>query len=133
MSATKPTIAEIEYLATLNVVRVDGYDPTSPELARMLLTALDKLQAAERRVAELEASTRWIPVSESLPPSNVHVNIVVDWEDGDDPASWAGFMADGKWRLPSSSFADGDEGGIAGVVTHWQYPLPPPTPSPAQA
>lgn len=89
---------------------------------------LEKRAAYAHCADELEkaAGCEWVKCSGRMPEPFVSVNIVVDFSDGEAPAAWTGFTDDtGAWRLPSSSVFDGEDGGIAGTVTHWQ-PLPQP-------
>lgn len=55
MSATNPTAEELRYLASLSVVRSDGFDRTSPVLARRLI-------AAAMALGEIAHDTQFRPV-----------------------------------------------------------------------
>lgn len=67
----------------------------------------------------------WIECTKELPKPFLHVNIAVDFEDGEGLAIWSGFIGPaGLWRCPASCVQDGPDSDIAGPVTHWR-PMPP--------
>ena len=95
------------------------------------------LEAADRRIAELEAAQRWIPVEERL-PDDVGSYLVYyhEWSNGDFLPKYDDyrirvmrfirFMNNGKWCFPVCTDkrceADANRD-----VTHWQaLPQPPP-------
>lgn len=77
-----------------------------------------RAEAAEARVAELEAEQRWIPVSERLPEeSNAYLVYSPDVPDGAGTKVWQ--VAYYAWKTPKMEFTTGY------TVTHWM-PLPKP-------
>ena len=72
-----------------------------------------EIETRDKRVAELEAAQRWIPVSERLPEENVTV-LVVTKRNRNPVVAW---MRLGFWRSRGVDFALS--------VTHWM-PLPQP-------
>ena len=90
------------------------------------------LEAADRRIAELEAAQRWIPVGERL-PDDVGSYLVYyhEWSNGDFLPKYDDyrirvmrFMNIGKWRMPVCTDKR-CEADTNRDVTHWQ-PLPQP-------
>lgn len=78
-------------------------------------TIIDTLNAAEARIAELEAAQRWIPASERLP------------EDGEIVWLWDGNnLGMGYYLVFSGQFMDRDTPLRRIKVTHWMaLPTPP--------
>lgn len=71
------------------------------------------------RIAELEAQTRWIPVSERLPEDNVRVLIF----DGNGVAEAKHALSVKQWKTPDGYYYHG-----LGYdwITHWMpFPEPP--------
>lgn len=81
--------------------------------------------SAALSAAAIGTGGQWISVKERLPKEREDVLVVVDWQDNEPPASWCGFLCDGKWRMMGTTKFSGDDGDIAGNVTHW-CPLPSP-------
>ena len=85
--------------------------------------AADALEAAEKRIAELEAAQRWIPVSERLPA-------VSEYRNGDkfksmDSNELVPFLVCCEdTEIPFRAFYDGKNWGDGWGkqnVTHWQH------------
>ena len=95
--------------------------------------AADRLEAADKRIAELEAAQRWIPVKERL-PDDVGSYLVYyhEWSNGDFLPKYDDyrirvmrFMNNGKWRMPVCTDKR-CEADTNREVTHWQkLPQPP--------
>ena len=94
--------------------------------------AADALEAAEKRIAEIEAAQRWIPVEERL-PDDVGSYLVYyhEWSNGDFLPKYDDyrirvmrFMNNGKWCMPVCTDKR-CEVDTNREVTHWQ-PLPQP-------
>ena len=95
--------------------------------------AADRLEAANRRIAELEAAQRWISVKERL-PDDVGSYLVYyhEWSNGDFLPKYDDyrirvmrFMNNGKWRMPVCTDKR-CEADTNREVTHWQkLPQPP--------
>ena len=92
--------------------------------------AADALEAAEKRIAELEAAQRWIPVKERL-PDDVGSYLVYyhEWSNGDFLPKYDDyrirvmrFINNGKWCMPVCTDKR-CEADTNREVTHWQ-PLP---------
>ena len=91
------------------------------------------LEAAEKRIAELEAAQRWISVKERL-PDDVGSYLVYyhEWSNGDFLPKYDDyrirvmrFMNNGKWRMPVCTDKR-CEADTNREVTHWQHlPQPP--------
>ena len=90
------------------------------------------LEAADKRIAELEAAQRWIPVKERL-PDDVGSYLVYyhEWSNGDFLPKYDDyrirvmrFMNNGKWCMPVCTDKR-CEADTNREVTHWQ-PLPQP-------
>lgn len=93
------------------------------------------LEAANRRIAELEAAQRWIPVEERL-PDDVGSYLVYyhEWSNGDFLPKYDDyricvmrfmrFLNNGKWLFPVCTDKR-CEADTNREVTHWQ-PLPQP-------
>jgi len=64
---------------------------------------------AEKRIAELEAEQRWIPVSEGLPEDSRIYDVAIAGYQ----YSWTGSCVFGKWI--------GESGKAILGVTHWKY------------
>ena len=64
-----------------------------------------------KRIAELEAAQRWIPVSERLPEDGKPVWVCTIWNE-----QHSGFLIDGVWGGLFRDFREGE-------ITHW-LPLP---------
>ena len=98
----------------------------------MATDAADALEAADKRIAELEAAQMWIPCAERL-PDDVGSYLVYyhEWSNGDFLPKYDDyrirvmrFMNNGKWCMPVC--ADKRcEADTNRDVTHWQ-PLPQP-------
>ena len=93
----------------------------------MLDAAADALEEAEKRIAELEAAQRWIPVGERLPA-------VSEYRNGDKSKSMDSnelvpfLVCCEDTEIPFRAFYDGKNWGDGWGkqnVTHWQ-PLPQP-------
>ena len=91
------------------------------------------LEATEKRIAELEAAQRWIPVGERL-PDDVGSYLVYyhEWSNGDFLPKYDDyrirvmrFMNNGKWRMPVCTDKR-CEADTNREVTHWQHLPPPP-------
>jgi hypothetical protein len=90
----------------------------------------DRAEAAEKRVAELEAASRWIPVSEKLPEKNKKVLLYDSWSgqidsgtlrriDGHDEAIQEGIY---EWDTDGCYY----HGDNFERITHWrELPQPP--------
>ena len=99
----------------------------------MATDAADALEAAEKRIAELEAAQRWIPVKERL-PDDVGSYLVYyhEWSNGDFLPKYDDykirvmrFVNNGKWRMPVCTDKR-CEADTNREVTHWQkLPQPP--------
>ena len=98
----------------------------------MAADAADALEAAEKRIAELKAAQRWIPVEERL-PDDVGSYLVYyhEWSNGDFLPKYDDyrirvmrFMNNGKWCMPVCTDKR-CEADTNREVTHWQ-PLPQP-------
>jgi hypothetical protein len=78
-----------------------------------------ELAAANKAIAGLESSLRWIPVGERLPDENVPVLVVVHpcWAEKG-PYHEIGMRWKDHWQVP----------GDASPVTHWSPLLPLPEP-----
>lgn len=96
----------------------------------MAADAADALEAADKRIAELEAAQRWIPCSERL-PDDVGSYLVYyhEWSNGDFLPKYDDyrirvmrFMNSGKWRMPVCTDKR-CEADTNREVTHWK-PLP---------
>ena len=95
--------------------------------------AADALEAADRRIAELEAAQRWIPVEERL-PDDVGSYLVYyhEWSNGDFLPKYDDyrirvmrFMNNGKWCMPVCTDKR-CEADTNRDVTHWRkLPQPP--------
>ena len=95
--------------------------------------AADALEAAEKRIAELEAAQRWIPVEERL-PEDVGSYLVYyhEWSSGNFLPEYDDyrirvmrFMNNGKWCMPVCTDKR-CEADTNRDVTHWQHlPQPP--------
>ena len=92
----------------------------------MATDAAAALEAAEKRIAELEAAQRWIPVTERLPEDGNDVLVTyLGYTDkkpySDDVAKWSlelnGYNGGWLWSL--------DDSDVEVEITHWQ-PLPQP-------
>ena len=91
------------------------------------------IEAAEKRIAELEAAQRWISVKERL-PDDVGSYLVYyhEWSNGDFLPKYDDyrirvmrFMNNGKWRMPVCTDKR-CEADTNREVTHWQHlPQPP--------
>ena len=90
------------------------------------------LEAADRRIAELKAAQRWIPVGERL-PDDVGSYLVYyhEWSNGDFLPKYDDyrirvmrFLNNGKWCMPVCTDKR-CEADTNRDVTHWQ-PLPQP-------
>ena len=105
---------------------VDFDEEVLPQLA-------DALEEADRRIAELEAAQRWIPVEERL-PDDVGSYLVYyhEWSNGDFLPKYDDyrirvmrFMNNGKWRMPVCTDKR-CEADTNREVTHWRkLPRPP--------
>jgi len=102
------------------------------ELRPVLIDAASALEAADKRVKELEAAQRWIPVGERL-PDDVGSYLVYyhEWSNGDFLPKYDDyrirvmrFMNNGKWCMPVCTDKR-CEADTNREVTHWQ-PLPQP-------
>ena len=90
------------------------------------------LGAADRRIAELEAAQRWIPVKERLPDGvGSYLVYYHEWSNGDFLPKYDDykirvmrFMNNGKWRMPVCTDKR-CEADTNREVTHWM-PLPSP-------
>jgi hypothetical protein len=98
----------------------------------MMAESADALEAAEKRIVELEAAQRWIPCSERL-PDDVGSYLVYyhEWSNGDFLPKYDDyrirvmrFVNNGKWRMPVCTDKR-CEADTNREVTHWQ-PLPQP-------
>ena len=99
----------------------------------MATDAATALEAAEKRIAELEAAQRWISVKERL-PDDVGSYLVYyhEWSNGDFLPKYDDyrirvmrFMNNGKWRMPVCTDKR-CEADTNREVTHWQkLPQPP--------
>ena len=98
----------------------------------MAADAADRLEAADKRIAELKAAQRWIPVKERL-PDDVGSYLVYyhEWSNGDFLPKYDDyrirvmrFMNNGKWCMPVCTDKR-CEADTNRDVTHWQ-PLPQP-------
>ena len=99
----------------------------------MATDAAAALEAAEKRIAELEAAQRWISVEERL-PDDVGSYLVYyhEWSNGDFLPKYDDyrirvmrFMNNGKWRMPVCTDKR-CEADTNREVTHWQHlPQPP--------
>ena len=95
--------------------------------------AADALEAAEKRIAELEAAQRWISVEERL-QDDVGSYLVYyhEWSNGDFLPKYDDyrirvmrFMNNGKWCMPVCTDKR-CEADTNRDVTHWQHlPRPP--------
>ena len=95
--------------------------------------AAASLEAADKRIAELEAAQRWIPVGERL-PDDVGSYLVYyhEWSNGDFLPKYDDyrirvmrFRNNGKWRMPVCTDKR-CEADTNRDVTHWQkLPQPP--------
>ena len=95
--------------------------------------AADALEAADRRIAELKAAQRWIPVKERL-PDDVGSYLVYyhEWSNGDFLPKYDDyrirvmrFMNNGKWCMPVCTDKR-CEADTNREVTHWRkLPQPP--------
>ena len=94
--------------------------------------AADALEAADKRIAELEAAQRWIPVKERLPDYvGSYLVYYHEWSNGDFLPKYDDyrirvmrFVNNGKWRMPVCTDKR-CEADTNREVTHWQ-PLPQP-------
>ena len=94
--------------------------------------AADALEAADKRIAELKAAQRWIPVKERLPDYvGSYLVYYHEWSNGDFLPKYDDyrirvmrFMNNGKWRMPVCTDKR-CEADTNRDVTHWQ-PLPQP-------
>ena len=78
------------------------------------LEMLDHIERQAKRIAELEAERRWIPVGERLPEDTMIYDVAIaDYE-----YSWTGSCVFGKWI--------GESGKAILGVTHWKYRHQPP-------
>ena len=95
--------------------------------------AADRLEAADKRIAELKAAQRWISVEERL-PDDVGSYLVYyhEWSNGDFLPKYDDyrirvmrFMNNGKWCMPVCTDKR-CEADTNREVTHWQaLPQPP--------
>ena len=91
-----------------------------------------RLEAAEKRIAELEAAQRWMSVEERLPDdAGSYLVYYHEWSNGDFLPKYDDyrirvmrFMNNGKWRMPVCTDKR-CEADTNREVTHWQ-PLPQP-------
>ena len=95
--------------------------------------AADALEAADKRIAELEAAQRWIPVKERLPDYvGSYLVYYHEWSNGDFLPKYDDyrvrvmrFVNNGKWRMPVCTDKR-CEADTNRDVTHWQkLPQPP--------
>jgi len=73
---------------------------------KTFVSALDALETARARIAELEQAQTWIPVGDRLPPNGTDQIILTYWRE-----RFIGHHIDGQWNYQG--------------VTHWM-PLPQP-------
>jgi hypothetical protein len=84
-------------------------------IERSIDKVFDVLNAAESRIAELEAERRWIPVSERLPEMKDNLkyyDVIIEGENYADIAFWNGWQK--GWNF------DGYSDGYSPTVTHWR-------------
>ena len=95
--------------------------------------AADAIEAAEKRIAELEAAQRWIPVKERLPDYvGSYLVYYHEWSNGDFLPKYDDykirvmrFMNKGKWCMPVCTDKR-CEADTNREVTHWRkLPHPP--------
>lgn len=96
-----------------------GYSMTHHDIGSDLMSsaleAAERIEAMAARILELEAQQRWIPVSERLPDSDEHMQIV--WCNGD----WEfAFWVEDAWDCPDKGWLNNAD------VTHWMPPPEPP-------
>ena len=90
------------------------------------------LEAADRRIAELEAAQRWIPVSEKLPEQDGSY-LVIDESENVFNSTFDGICGDngefGEWSAiydqHTLGYLESEWNSYSGI-THWQHlPQPP--------
>lgn len=90
-------------------------------LDRLHTVAADALEAPQKRIEELEAERRWIPVTERLPEEDTQVVAIVSgrWENitFDRACELASWSADEDWIMEAWPKFENPN------VTHWM-PLP---------
>ena len=119
----------------IKALRQTRYDSTKlyHVMVEYCHAAADRLEAADKRVKELEAAQRWIPVEERL-PDDVGSYLVYyhEWSNGDFLPKYDDyrirvmrFMNNGKWCMPVCTDKR-CEADTNREVTHWQkLPQPP--------
>ena len=98
----------------------------------MMAEAADELEAADKRIAELEAAQRWISVKDRLPEENgSYLVFYHEWSDGSFLPTYEDcairvmrFLDSRKWRYPVC-VDKRCEADTHREVTHWM-PLPEP-------
>ena len=108
---------------------VDPWEAVDPDAGAIWTVAIDgdafdwqaRAEAAERRVAELEAANEWRPVTgDDLPEDHDEALVTVENEDGYRFVDMAEFTVGGVWwQRVDTGWQELKR------VTHWR-PLPPP-------
>ena len=81
------------------------------ELALDLFNAISEIVKLRKRISELEAAQRWIPVTEGLPEAKgYYMAVVVDGFDDSRSVETLRYFGDGDWFTWSDWY----------VVTHWK-------------